>query len=187
MHRRQGEAQTNARMVLEGRQGQPGADICPEPQRSHSPYDQWRDQFLTPAAQAFEAPQHPRTEARCAPEPARLQTRVGALTRERQHSDARWGSRGGGRCGSGRAMRRCVRVGQRSQPHTRLGAIAVSGPPCASSSRGPSTRSGFSGGCGHTRSGALPTRRFRPSGHPRGAHPAPPGPMRGGAVSGPRG
>jgi transposase-like protein len=64
MHRRTWDAQTNARMVLAGIQGKPGADICHEHPRSHSPYDQWRDQFLAHAAQAFEAPQHTRTEAR---------------------------------------------------------------------------------------------------------------------------
>jgi transposase-like protein len=64
MHRRQGEAQTNARMVLEGIQGKPVAEICHEHQMSHSPYDQWRDQFLAHAAHAFEAPQPTRTEAR---------------------------------------------------------------------------------------------------------------------------
>jgi hypothetical protein len=64
MHRRQGEAQTNARMVLEGIQGKPGAESCHEHQMSHSPYDQWRDQLLAHAAHAFEAPQPTRTEAR---------------------------------------------------------------------------------------------------------------------------
>jgi transposase-like protein len=64
MHRRKWDAKTNARMVLEGIQGKPGAEICHEHQMSQSPYDQWRDQFLAHAAHAFEAPQPTRTEAR---------------------------------------------------------------------------------------------------------------------------
>jgi transposase-like protein len=64
MHRRQWDAKTNARIVLEGIQGKPVAEICHEHQSSQSQYSQWRDQFLAHAAHAFEAPQHTRTEAR---------------------------------------------------------------------------------------------------------------------------
>jgi len=78
-------------MVLDGVQGQPGADICHAPQSSPSPYSQWRDPVRAHAAQAFEAHQHTRPEARFAQEHARLKTRVGELTLARNQSDARWG------------------------------------------------------------------------------------------------
>jgi hypothetical protein len=64
MHRGKWEAQPNAGMGLEGLQGTPGAAIGHAHQRSPSPYDQGRDQWLAPAAHAFEAPPHTRTEAR---------------------------------------------------------------------------------------------------------------------------
>jgi transposase len=91
MHRRTWDAQTKARIVLDGLQGTPGAEICHEHQISQSQYSQWRDQFLAHAANAFEAPQHTRTEARLAPENARLKTLVGELTLELKNSDERWG------------------------------------------------------------------------------------------------
>jgi transposase-like protein len=91
MHRRQWDAKIKARLVVEGLQGQPVAELCHEHQISHSPYDQWRDQFLAHAAHAFAAHQHTRTAARLAPENARRKTLVGALTRELKNSDERWG------------------------------------------------------------------------------------------------
>jgi hypothetical protein len=142
---------------------------------------QWREPFLAHAAQAFEAHQHARTEARSAQENARLKTRVGELTLERNTSDERGGSRGGGRFGSCRAMRSCCRVCKRSNPTTRCGAIAAFGPPSASSSRDPSIRSGVCGGCGHPIAWSRPTPSSRPSAHQRVANPAPPCPRRGGA------
>jgi transposase-like protein len=87
MPRRKWEAHTKAMMVLEGLQGKPVAEICTEPQISQSPYDQWRDQFLTHMGTAFEVQQHPRTEAHLAQEHARLKKRVGALTWELTKSD----------------------------------------------------------------------------------------------------
>jgi transposase-like protein len=91
MHRRQWDAKIKARIVVEGLQGKPVAELCHEHQISQSQYDQWRDQFLAHAAHAFEAHQHTRTEARLAQENARLKTLVGELTLERKNSDARWG------------------------------------------------------------------------------------------------
>jgi transposase-like protein len=91
MHRRKWDAKTKARIVLEGLQGKPGAEICHEHQSSQSQYYQGRDQVLAHAAHAFEAQQHIRTEARLAQENARLKTLVGELTLELKNSDARWG------------------------------------------------------------------------------------------------
>jgi transposase-like protein len=87
MHRRTWDAKTKARIVLEGLQGKSVAEICNEHQISQSQYYQWRDQFLAHAANAFEAPQHTRPEARLAQENARLKKRVGELTLERNKSE----------------------------------------------------------------------------------------------------
>ncbi len=91
MHRRKWEAQTKARVVLEGLQGKPVAELCHEYQISQSQYYQWRDQCLAQAAHAFEAHQHTRPEARLAQENARLKTLVGELTLELKKSDELWG------------------------------------------------------------------------------------------------
>jgi hypothetical protein len=89
MRKRQWEAKTNALIVLEGLQGKPVAEICHEPQISQSPYDQWRDQFLANAANAFERHQHTRQEARLEHESARLKPPVGEPTLELKTS-AEW-------------------------------------------------------------------------------------------------
>jgi transposase-like protein len=91
MHRRKWDAKTKARIVLEGLQGKPVAEVCNEYQISQSQYYQWRDQFLAHAAHAFEAHQHTRTEARLAEENARLKRLVGELTLELKKSDELWG------------------------------------------------------------------------------------------------
>jgi transposase-like protein len=82
MHRRKWDAPINAKMVSQGLQGKPIAEICHEHQISPSQYDQGRDQFLAHAANAFEVNQHNRTEARLAKENTRLKTLVGELTVE---------------------------------------------------------------------------------------------------------
>ena len=46
MQRRPWDAKTKARIVLQGLQGKPVAELCTEHQISQSLYDQWRDQFL---------------------------------------------------------------------------------------------------------------------------------------------
>jgi transposase-like protein len=87
MRRRKWNAKTKALIVLEGLKGKPVAEICTEHQISQSQYYQWRDQFLANAAQAFEAHQHTRTEARLAPENTRLKKLLGELTLELKKSD----------------------------------------------------------------------------------------------------
>jgi hypothetical protein len=49
-------------------------------------YDQWRDQFLACAPQAFEVQEHNQKEARLARENARLKTLVGELLLELKKS-----------------------------------------------------------------------------------------------------
>jgi transposase-like protein len=87
MHRRKWDAQMKANMVIQGLQGKPIAEICHEHQISQSQYDQWRDQFLAYATNAFEVNQHNRTAARLAKENTRLKTLVGELTLELKKSD----------------------------------------------------------------------------------------------------
>ena len=87
MQKRTWDAKTKAMIVLEGLKGEPIAEICTEHQISQSQYYQWRDQFLTHAAQAFEVHQHTRKEARLEHENARLKRLVGELLLELKKSD----------------------------------------------------------------------------------------------------
>jgi transposase-like protein len=80
MQRRKWDAKTKARIVIQGLQGRPVADICNEYQISQSLYYQWRDQFLAHAANAFEVHQHIRKEARLERENTTLKKLVGELT-----------------------------------------------------------------------------------------------------------
>ena len=87
MKRRQWDAKAKARIVLEGLQGKPGAELCHEHQISQSQYSQWRDQFLANASKAFEVHRDAQKDARLARENARLKTLVGELTLEFKTSD----------------------------------------------------------------------------------------------------
>jgi hypothetical protein len=64
MQRRKWDAHTKAMIVIEGLKGKPVAELCTAPQSSQSRYDQWRDQFLAPAAKACDDPPRTRQEAR---------------------------------------------------------------------------------------------------------------------------
>jgi transposase-like protein len=87
MQHRKWDAKTTARIVIQGLQGRPVAEICHEYQMSQSLYDQWRDPCLAHAANAFEVHQHPRQEARLERENTMLKKRVGELTVELKKSD----------------------------------------------------------------------------------------------------
>ena len=87
MQRRQWDADTKVKIVIQGLQGKPVAELCHEYQVSQSLSYQWRDQFLANASRAFDVQQHHRKEARLVRENARLKTLVGALTLERKKSD----------------------------------------------------------------------------------------------------
>jgi transposase-like protein len=80
MKRRQWDAKAKARIVLEGLQGKPVAELCHEHQINQSQYDQWRDQFLASASTAFEVHQDAQKDARLVREKARLKTLGGELT-----------------------------------------------------------------------------------------------------------
>ena len=73
MQRRTGDAKTKALIIREGLTGTPGAEIGPAPPITQSLYEQWRDQFLANAANAFDTHQQTRKEARLEQENARLQ------------------------------------------------------------------------------------------------------------------
>jgi transposase-like protein len=91
MQRRQWDAKTKARIVMQGLQGRPVAEICHEYQMSQSLSYQGRDQFLARAAHAFEVHQHTRKEARLEREHTTRKKLVGKLTREFKKSDERLG------------------------------------------------------------------------------------------------
>jgi transposase-like protein len=97
MHRRTWDADLKAKSVLQGLQGRPVAALCHAYHISPSLDDQWRDQVLAKAARTFAVQPYDRQEARLAREHARLKTRVGELTLERNKSDEWLGCRGGGR------------------------------------------------------------------------------------------
>ncbi len=143
MRRRQWDADTKAKIVIQGLQGRAVAELCNEYQISQSLYYQWRDQFLAHAARAFDVPQSQRKEARLAHENARLKTLVGELTLEQKKRRA-----------AGLKRRRSLRVVrcddhllpriQALKPSIRFGGIGESGRTCMSQSSCRSTRSGFS-------------------------------------------
>lgn len=87
MHRRKWDADTKVKIVIQGLQGKPVAELCNEYQISQSLYYQWRDQLLANASRAFDVQQHNRKEARLGRENARLKTLVGELTLELKKSD----------------------------------------------------------------------------------------------------
>ena len=82
MQRRRWEAETKAAIVLEGLKGKSVSEICIEHQISQSLYYQWRDEFLTNAAKAFERHQLTGIEGRLKQENARLKKLVGELLLE---------------------------------------------------------------------------------------------------------
>jgi transposase-like protein len=87
MQRRTGDAETKTKIVIQGLQGRPVAELGHEYPMSPSLYAQWRDQFLANASQACDVQQSHRQETRLVREHARLKALVGELTRERKQSD----------------------------------------------------------------------------------------------------
>jgi transposase-like protein len=80
MKRRKWDAKAKARIVLEGLQGKPVAELCNEYQLGQSQYYQWREPFLANASKAFDVHQDVQKDARLARENTRLKTLVGELT-----------------------------------------------------------------------------------------------------------
>jgi transposase-like protein len=143
MHRRKWETKTKAMIVMQGLQGKPVAVICNDYQISQLPYDQWRDQVLAHASNAFKVQQHCWQEVRLAQENARLKKLVGELPLERKKSDELWGCDASGLSTSSNVTTSCGHASGRSQPSPRVGGTAGAGPTCVMSSSARSTRSGF--------------------------------------------
>jgi transposase-like protein len=87
MPRRKWDAETKTKIVIQGLQGRPVAELCHEYQISPSLYDQWRNQCLANASRAFDVQPCHRKETRLAREHARLNRLVGELTPELKKSD----------------------------------------------------------------------------------------------------
>ncbi len=66
------------------------AAICQDCQISQGQYYQWRDQFLSHAAKAFEVEQQSQREQRLQQENARLKQVVADLTLELKKNDEVW-------------------------------------------------------------------------------------------------
>ena len=87
MKRRQWDAKTKAKIVLEGLSGKPVSDICSQYQISQSQYYQWRDKFLAESYRAFEVEANGSEVARLKAKTQKLQQIIGALTVELKKSE----------------------------------------------------------------------------------------------------
>jgi len=82
MKRRQWDAKTKAKIVLEGLSGRSISEICSQYQISQNQYYQWRDRFLSEAHRAFEGKAHGSEVVRLKAKTQKLQQIIGALTVE---------------------------------------------------------------------------------------------------------
>jgi transposase-like protein len=86
MKRREWDPKTKAMIVLQGLKGTPVSEICAEHQISQAQFYQWRDQFLSNSAKAFES-KADQTQMRLERENARLKHMIGELTMELKKTD----------------------------------------------------------------------------------------------------
>ena len=82
MKRRQWDARTKAKIVLEGLSGRSVAELCGEYQISQNQYYQWRDRFLSESHRAFEGNGRLSREERLKTRIAHLERTLGAVTFE---------------------------------------------------------------------------------------------------------
>jgi transposase-like protein len=82
MKRRQWDAKTKAKIVLEGLSGKPLSELCTQYQISQTQYYQWRDKFLAESHRAFEGKENGGEVARLKAKTQRLQQIIGSLTVE---------------------------------------------------------------------------------------------------------
>ena len=87
MKRRKWTNDQKTLIILSGLKGQPISEIFAEHGICQSQYYQWRDQFISNASKAFEAPKATRTEERLHRENKRLKGLVGELTLELKKSE----------------------------------------------------------------------------------------------------
>jgi hypothetical protein len=82
MPRWRGDTPTKAKLVRQGLQGKPGAEICQADQLGHALFSRWRDPCLAQASQAVERHQHTRRATRLERANARRKKLVGELILE---------------------------------------------------------------------------------------------------------
>jgi transposase-like protein len=82
MKRRNWDARTKAKIVLEGLRGRSVAEICNQYQISQNQYYQWRDRFLSESHRAFEGNGSVSREERLKARIAHLERTLGAVTFE---------------------------------------------------------------------------------------------------------
>jgi len=82
MKRRNWDAKTKAKIVLEGLSGRSLSEICTEYGLGQTQYYRWRDQFLSKAHRAFESEKDGSEVERLKKKAARYQQIIGALTVE---------------------------------------------------------------------------------------------------------
>lgn len=87
MKRRQWDARTKAKIVLEGLSGKAVSELCTEYQISQNQYYLWRDKFLAEAHRAFEGKVDGAEVARLKAKTQKLQQIIGALTVELKKSE----------------------------------------------------------------------------------------------------
>ena len=85
--RRNWTSKQKAKIVLEGLNGRPVADICNEYQLHQTQYYRWREQFLENLSEVFETKQKSSQQERLKKENERLKQMVGELTMELKKSD----------------------------------------------------------------------------------------------------
>jgi len=87
MKRRQWDAKTKAKIVVEGLSGKPVSELCSQYQSNQNQYYQWRDKLLSEAHRAFEVRGHDAEVARLKAKTQKLQQIIGALTVELKKSE----------------------------------------------------------------------------------------------------
>lgn len=80
--RRQWDAKTKAKIVLEGLSGRPVSELCAEYQINQNQFYQWRDRFLAESHRAFEVKANQSEVARLKAKTQKLQQIIGVLTVE---------------------------------------------------------------------------------------------------------
>lgn len=87
MQKRQWDAKTKTRIVLEGLRGRPVSELCNEHQIDQAQYYLRQKQFLAEAYKVFEAKQQNQRETRLLRENTRLKSLVGKLSLELKKLD----------------------------------------------------------------------------------------------------
>lgn len=82
MKRRQWDAKTKAKIVLDGLSGKPVGELCSQYQISQTQYYLWRDKFLVEAHRAFEAKADGGEVVRLKVKTEKLERIIGVLTVE---------------------------------------------------------------------------------------------------------